>query len=265
MTPRARRYAAPLIGGAVGSARHQPLVNGDALFKIVVKRDLAAVHHDRHVAVAPQRREAVRDHDDARVDQPLLEGEPAFLLEAVIADLGDLVDEIPVERHRHADPESEPGPHAGGIGRDRHLEKRAEFGEIAHEFEHPIGILPVDPRREARVIGARCAAIEAAGETKRPRHAALADDASAVGGLATGDQAQQCRFAGAVLADDRDVAVSERQRDGAEDVLASTAELVGFGDIDEPDHVRPPRAAESAPLRARSTSSPVPSRSGIRS
>ena len=153
----------------------------------------------------------------------------------------------------------------GRIGRDRHLEELPEFGEIAHEVEDPIGILPVDPRYEARIVGACRAAVEAAGKPERPRHAALAEDAATVGEFAAGNQAQQRRLAGAVLADERDVAARERQRHGAEDVLPAVAELVGFGDVDEPDHVKPPRAAGSARRRARPASSPAPSRSGIRS
>ena len=54
----------------------------------------------------------------------------AFAAEPLVADLGDLVDQIDVEIDRQAGAESEPRPHARGIGVDRHLEIVAQLGEF---------------------------------------------------------------------------------------------------------------------------------------
>ena len=229
-------------------------MGGDTLLDVVVERDGAVVDERGHVAVAAQRADAVRDHEDACVHELLLEGCAAFLLEAVVADLGDLVDQIPVEGDGHADGEGEPRAHARGVSRNRHREEGAELGEVADEVENAVGVLAVDAGNEARVVDAGRAGVEASGEAERPGDSALGDDMPAVGALGTGNEAQERGLAGAVLADDGDVAALEGEGGVAEHVLAAAADLVGFADLDQADHVRPRPAAGSVRQRGRRAS-----------
>ena len=53
-----------------------------------------------------------------------------LLLEAGVADGGDLVDQVPVEGDAHRHAEGEPRLHARGIGAHRHVDEVAELGEV---------------------------------------------------------------------------------------------------------------------------------------
>src|SRR5690606_40224727 len=114
----------------------------------------------------------VRDQDDLRVLQPLLEDVRALLLEPRVADRHHLVDQVVVEVEGHAEPEREARAHSGGIARDRLIEIIAELGEIPHEADliRDAGLAhAMDAADELHVVASREALLQASGKTDGPR------------------------------------------------------------------------------------------------
>src|SRR5207249_3868753 len=110
----------------------------------------------------------------------------AFLAKPLVADLGDLVNQVDVELDRQAGAEGEPSPHAVRIGIDRHVEIAAELGEF---LDIPGGRAPsraVDAGDKGDILAARQGAVEGAAKAERKRYPSVAAYRAAIGHLRAG-------------------------------------------------------------------------------
>src|SRR5580765_6573297 len=82
------------------------------------------------IAILADRLAVMGCEDDVRAAQAFAKSDCTALAEALVADLGDFVDQIDVEVDREARAEGEPRAHPGGVGVHRHVEVFAEFGKF---------------------------------------------------------------------------------------------------------------------------------------
>src|SRR5439155_123231 len=89
----------------------------------VVKQLQPAARGDRAaVAILADRLAAVRRQDDVRMAQALTKRRRAAAPKPLVADLGDLVDQVDIKVDREAGAKGEPGAHPGRIRIDWHVE-----------------------------------------------------------------------------------------------------------------------------------------------
>ena len=147
----------------------------------------------------------VRRQNDVGRPQALAERGGAFAAEALVADFGDLVDQVHVEIDRQTGSEGEPRPHARRIRIDRHVEILAELGEFLDKARHPAHAGAIDPGDERDILATRKRAVNRPAEPERKRHANAAVNRAAIRHFRTGQQADQGRFSRAVGAENSEI------------------------------------------------------------
>src|ERR1041385_3893861 len=73
------------------------------------------------VAILANRAAIMRDQDDIGAAHPFAKCCRAFATEPLVADLGDLVNQVHIEVDPETRTKGKPGPHPSGISIDRHL------------------------------------------------------------------------------------------------------------------------------------------------
>ena len=121
---------------------------------IVVQCELPIGEDCTSVAILPQGVDIVGHEDDVGAKHALAERIDAFPAEALIADLGHLVDQIDVEIDSQTGGEGEPRPHAGGVGVDRHCKIFTKFGESLHIVDRLPDAGAINPRDERDIFAA---------------------------------------------------------------------------------------------------------------
>src|SRR5690606_24772326 len=139
----ASAIGAPPRAGGLCACAHLPVYRV-CFVQSIVKSELAVLKDGTHVTVAADGAVIVRYHDDSRPVEAGGQLCAAAFAEAVVADLGDLVDEIDVkvDGERHA--EGEARAHAGAIGAHRHVKIGSELGEIGHKVRDFVRIGTID-------------------------------------------------------------------------------------------------------------------------
>src|SRR5207245_8386592 len=100
------------------------------------------------IAVLADRLAVMRRQDDVGTTQTLAKRGRAAAAEPIVADLGDLVDQIDVKVDRQTGAKGEPGAHPGRISVDRHVEIFAELGEFFDEADRRLEAGTIDPGDE---------------------------------------------------------------------------------------------------------------------
>ncbi len=141
----------------------------------------------------------------------------ALELEDVVTDCEDLVDDQDVRVHADADRKTETGLHAAGVGAYRLVDVVADIGKADDLVLATVGLFLGDPeceRSEVDVLDARELHVEAAGELQHGRDTTADLDVAARLVCDPGDDLEERRLAGPVLAQDRDdLALREINRD----------------------------------------------------
>jgi hypothetical protein len=147
----------------------------------------------------------MRRQDDIRAAQALAKRSRATPPKPLVADLGNLVDQINVEVDRQAGSKGEARAHPGRIGVDRHVEIFVELGKFLDKAERRPETRAIDPGDERDILATAQIAVERAAEAERERHPGAAADRSAIGHLRAGEQPNEGRLAGAVGAEDPEI------------------------------------------------------------
>ena len=198
---------------------------------------LSTLQHDAVVAEFLHQLRAVRDQDDGRLVEALIEHDLAFAAEGRVADGNHLVDQIIVELDRHRHSEGQSRPHAARIGADRLLDVSDYLREVLDEVEQFRIAAAIDAGDEGQVLASAERSVQAALETQRPGYARLADDPPRVRHLRAGQEPHQRRLAGAIAADDRRVAsLHEDRADVVQHGLPPEARRISLGDVLQTDH-----------------------------
>src|SRR5205807_5144740 len=113
-----------------GWLRQQPLIAVEGAGNVVIKLKPPIREHRAAVAILADRSAVVGYQNDVGMLHAVAKRGGAFLAKPLVADLGDLVNQVDVELDRQAGAEGEPSPHAVRIGVDRHVEIAAELGEF---------------------------------------------------------------------------------------------------------------------------------------
>ena len=100
--------------------------------------------------------------DDIRAAHPLPESRHAFAPEPLVPDLGDFIDQVHIEIDPEARAEGKSGPHAGGVGIDRHVPVFAQFGEFLDIAQGRPQRRAVNPGNERGVFPSGQCAMEGA-------------------------------------------------------------------------------------------------------
>ncbi len=217
----------------------------------------SAVGEDRAaIAILADRVAVVRRQDDVRAAQALAERGRAFAAKPLVADLGNLVDQVDVEIDRQAGAEREPRAHPGRIRVDRHVEIFAQLGKLLDEAERRVEAGAVNAGDEGDILAAAEGAVKGAAKAERKRHPGIAADAAAIGQLRARQQPDQGRLASPIGAKDPEImARRERDRRILEHDFAPACGGVGLGDSVERDH------SGALNLRRTARSSPSPPKS----
>ena len=169
-------------------------MNQHGLVDGIEKLEPPVREHRASIAVSFDGVAVVRHHDNVAAGRPLAERGCAFLAEPGVPNLRHFVDQIDVEVDRQAEPKGELRHHARRIGLDRHVEIRAELGEIGDKLIYSLLILAIHSGDERRVLPAREMAVERPGKTERKGYARAPSDPASIGMLGPGDQTQKRRF-----------------------------------------------------------------------
>src|SRR6516165_8905814 len=100
----------------------------------------------------------------------------AFLTKTLVAYSCQIVDKVEIKVECEAGCKGEPGPHAGRIGIDRHVQVFAQLGELLHIVEHAARPRPIDSGDKRDVLAAGKSTVKGAAEAKRKRHPGISPD-----------------------------------------------------------------------------------------
>ena len=182
----------------------------------------------------------MRGDDEIRGLQPFGDHRLAGPAELPVATGADFVEQIIVEGHRHVDGEAHALLHAGRIGADRHIEELTDIGglaDIVDQAGNLVAVHAVDAPGEAGVLDAVQRCLQAGRQAHGRRYPPGAQNFALAGDIGAAEQAQECRFARAIGADDTDALVERQfQRHIAEHIVPAEIGRIIFADVDELDH-----------------------------
>src|SRR6266496_3218705 len=189
------------------------------------------------VAILADRLAVMRRQDDVGTTQALAKRSRAPPAEPLVADLGDLVDQIDVEVDREARAKGEPGAHSRRIRIDWHVEIFAELGEFFDEADCRPEAGTIDPGDERDILATAQIAMKRAAKAEWKRYPGIAADPTPIGHLRAGKQPDQRRLAGAIGAEDPEImARGEFDRRVLQHDPATEGGWIGLRDPVEGDH-----------------------------
>src|SRR3954447_15965927 len=118
--------------------------------------------HRGSVAILSNRTAVMGHQDDIRTPHPLPERRYAFASEPLVPNLSDFIDQVHIEIDPEARAEGKSGPHAGGVGINRHVPVFAQFGEFLDIAQRRPQRRAVNPGNERRVFPSGQCAMEGA-------------------------------------------------------------------------------------------------------